>query len=273
LHRRCAEVGPDPAVNQSTILRVDGGRDGHHGSNKCETRSAHARVHQRDSIANASRWSGFQSPERNWRPKSGGTQKPRARLAGQARGPNGRLAAKKGPLVSANGELSPLSRTQRAIGQKRTPPKAAGLSYALWAETRQAHFSTRSVSPRRFNRGPPQAYPSPHALAAKGSERSQRRISPRGHRPESETTRPLKTDEQASGSVGRITPGMAVQELPPGMAVQELPKESLQPFPQHRELPHHRQYLTAFSTVSAESRHRSNVSNAQKADVPWPCGF
>jgi hypothetical protein len=188
---------------------------------------------------------------------------PRARLAGQARGPNGRLAAKKGPLVSANGELSPLSRTQRAIGQKRTPPKAAGLSYALWAETRQAHFSTRSVSPRRFNRGPPQAYPSPHALAAKGSERSQRRISPRGHRPESETTRPLKTDEQASGSVGRITPGMAVQELP---------KESLQPFPQHRELPHHRQYLTAFSTVSAESRHRSNVSMRKKPTFPGRAG-
>ena len=35
----------------------------------------------------------------------------------------------------------------------------------------------------------------PHALAAKGSERSQRRISPRGYRPESETTRPLKTDQ------------------------------------------------------------------------------
>jgi hypothetical protein len=114
---------------------------------------------------------GSNHTERNWRAKSGGTQKPRARLAGQARGPNGRLAAKKGPLVSANGELSPLSRTQRAIGQKRTPPKGAGLSYALWAETRQAHFSTRSVSLRRVNRGPPQAYPSPHALAAKGSER------------------------------------------------------------------------------------------------------
>jgi hypothetical protein len=75
------------------------------------------------------------------------------------------------------------------------------------------------------------------AEGSKGSERSQRRISPRGHRPESETTRPLKTDEQASGSVGRITPGMAVQELP---------KESLQPFPQHRELPHYRQYFDGF---------------------------
>jgi hypothetical protein len=119
LHRRCAEVGPDPAVNQSTILRVDGGRDGHHGSNKCETRSAHARVHQRDSIANASRWSGFQSHGAKLAGQERGHTKARARLAGQARGPNGRLAAKKGPLVSANGELSPLSRTQTSHWAKK----------------------------------------------------------------------------------------------------------------------------------------------------------
>ena len=44
LRRRCAEVRPDPAINQSTVLRVDGGRNGQHGSNKRETRSVHART-------------------------------------------------------------------------------------------------------------------------------------------------------------------------------------------------------------------------------------
>jgi hypothetical protein len=40
----------------------------------------------------------------------------------------------------------------------------------------------------------------------KGSERSQRRISPRGHRPKPETTRPLETDENASANAGRLIP-------------------------------------------------------------------
>src|SRR5580692_9730462 len=51
-----------------------------------------------------------------------------------------------------------------------------------------------------------QADSAPHTLAPQGSERSQRRISPRGYCTKPETTRPLKTDEHASRNAGRITP-------------------------------------------------------------------
>jgi len=59
----------------------------------------------------------------------------------------------------------------------------------------------------------------PHALAPKGSERSQRRISPGRHRPKPETTRPPNTDQYASGNAGRIAPRMAAQ----GAAQRTLP--------------------------------------------------
>jgi hypothetical protein len=50
-----------------------------------------------------------------------------------------------------------------------------------------------------------QADTPPHASAPQGSKRSQRRISPRGYCPKSETTRSLKADQYASGNAGRIT--------------------------------------------------------------------
>jgi hypothetical protein len=46
-------------------------------------------------------------------------------------------------------------------------------------------------------------------LRLRGPNGGQQRISPRRYCPKLETTRPLKTDEYASGNVGRVTPGMA----------------------------------------------------------------
>ena len=89
---------------------------------------------------------------------------------------------------------------------------------------------------------PSQAHPAPHALAAEGSERRKRRVPARRDRPKPETTRPPKTDQYASGNVGRITPRMEAQEPL---------EEPFQPLPKHCELPHQTEHLTAFSTISA----------------------
>jgi Transposase DDE domain len=50
------------------------------------------------------------------------------------------------------------------------------------------------------------AYGSAESLAWLVKQKGIRRISPRCHRPKPETTRPLETDENASGNAGRMIP-------------------------------------------------------------------
>ena len=90
---------------------------------------------------------------------------------------------------------------------------------------------------------PSQAHPAAHAIAPQTrSERRARRVPARGHRAKPETTRPPKTDQYASGNVGRITPRMEAQEPF---------EEPFQPLPKHCEIPHQTEHLTVFSTISA----------------------
>ncbi len=88
----------------------------------------------------------------------------------------------------------------------------------------------------------PQAYPAPYTLAPQGSgsERSQRRISARGHRSIPKAARPIKTDERASGSHGRMNTAGAVGEL-----------QGNAPYPPPKlcSLSITREYLPSFSTV------------------------
>jgi hypothetical protein len=62
-------------------------------------------------------------------------------------------------------------------------------------------------------------------------------ISPRGYRPKSKTTRPLKTDEYASGNAGCIAPAKAADSRP---------KNPSNPSPKHCELPKSEGILDGF---------------------------
>ena len=148
--------------------------------------------------------------------------------------------------------LSERSRPQNPAGSARRRPQR-GSCARLNAAIRGG------LSPSKENRDAiraPQADTAPHASAIERSERSQRRVPPCGYRPKPETTRPTKADEYASGNAGRIAPRMAAQAPP---------KQPFQPVSETRRAFPIREYLTAFSTISVNSRRRLNVSNAETA--------